>query len=272
MKLRRVDLGTQGVFINSVSIHPKYSLWIQGWPGDRTCQLLFLEKLTSCHQFSLFQDLGVLRAGLQGESWATVELMISPQSRREESGGGRSKDLNRGFRSWEDKENIQVRRQDSSGMAVRGSKGPCRSDWLLSWINPLDPLKEYQEQFCEHVCVFPGLSLEACKPLASHSHGHARGKHVAEEEGRGWKWGGNTWIPLCSAVRQARWPVQQGCPPSSVGRGWGGLRSRSPCGLYGQTDLGFVGAPPYTSCVTQGTRSASLGTSAHKMQMLKSIL
>ena len=264
MKLRRVDLGTQGVFINSVSIHPKYSLWIQGWPGDRTCQLLFLEKLTSCHQFSLFQDLGVLRAGLQGESWATVELMISPQSRREESGGGRSKDLNRGFRSWEDKENIQVRRQDSSGMAVRGSKGPCRSDWLLSWINPLDPLKEYQEQFCEHVCVFPGLSLEACKPLASHSHGHARGKHVAEEEGRGWKWGGNTWIPLCSAVRQARWPVYSRAarlPSFLCGEGVGGTQEQEPMRPLRSDRLGFCWSPSiYELCHSGHT----LGLSGYK--------
>ena len=66
---------------------------------------------------------------------------------------------------------------------------------------------------------------------------------------------------------------QQDCPPSPVGRGceWG-LRGRSPCDLYGQTDLSFVGAPPLMSCVTQDTGSASLGTSAHKMQMLKSVL
>lgn len=91
---------------------------------------------------------------------------------------------------------------------MHGGKRRCHSDWFLSWINPLDPLKESQEQLLwTCLCVFPGLSLEACNPLASHSHKYSWAKHVAEEEEKGWKWNGNTQTPLCSAVKQARWPV-----------------------------------------------------------------
>ena len=256
MKLWRVDLGTQGMFINSMGIHRKYICWMQGWPGDMTCQSPFLEELTSCQQLPLLQDrkaLGVLR-GLQGESWMTVDLVISPQSRREESECGPSKNLNgqrENFISEKTRKASRYGRRTESpcpsgcGTAVHGGKGRCHSDWFLSWINPLDPLKESQEQLLwTCLCVFPGRGLEVCNPLASHSHEQSLGKHVAEEEDKGWKWGGNMWTPLCSTVKQAQWPMYS--RP--------GIRAaRLPSFLCGEGVGGYSGAGAHVAFMVRQT-------------------
>lgn len=95
-KLWRADLGTQGMLVIQWVSIVSMICWMQGWPGDVTCQLPFLEDPARTGK-PLLQDrkaLGVLRAGLQGESWMTGDLVMSPQSWREDSGGGPAKDLN----------------------------------------------------------------------------------------------------------------------------------------------------------------------------------
>lgn len=203
--------GDSGNVSNSVGIHRKYDLLDARM--TRWHDLPVAVSGGSRQQLPLLQDgkaLRVLRAGLQGESWMTGDLVMSLQSWREDSGGGPEKDLKGQRGNFISEKTRKASRyvHTTRGTATHGGKRRCCSDWFLSRINPLDPLKESQEQLLwTCLCVFPGLSLEACNPLASHSHEHSWGKHVAEEEEKGWKWSGNTQTPLCSAVKQARWPA-----------------------------------------------------------------